>query len=60
MRAEIASFAGETPPLKNLPSTDWPAGLGAFAITVRPPPVTAPASTAYLAPMLKLGACEAR
>ena len=27
---------------------DWPAGFGALAIIVNPPPVTAPATTAYL------------
>lgn len=59
-RADRASLSGETPPSKYLPRTDWPAGLGALAMTVRPPPVTAPARTAYLAVMPRLGACEAR
>jgi len=49
MIAPNASFAGFTPPGKNLDKIDWPAGLGAFAITVNPPPVTAPATTAYFA-----------
>ena len=53
--APKASFAGLTPPGKNLERIDCPAGLGAFAITVRPPPVTAPATTAYLAEMEKSG-----
>ena len=48
MRAPIASFPGLTPPSKYRPRIDWPAGLGALAMTVRPPPVTAPATTAYL------------
>ena len=38
----------------------WPAGVGAFAITVSPPPVTAPATTAYLAASLKPGTSVAR
>ena len=33
---------------KYLLKIDIPAGLGAFAITVRPPPVTAPATKATL------------
>src|SRR5574340_383031 len=28
----------------------WPAGFGAFAMMVKPPPVTAPATSAYLNP----------
>ena len=34
-------------PGKNFERIAWPAGFGAFAITVKPPPVTAPATTAY-------------
>ena len=45
-RAASASFAGETPPLKKRPRIACPAGLGALAMTVNPPPVTAPATTA--------------
>jgi len=51
---------------KYFDSKFWPAGLGAFAITVNPPPVTAPATTAYLnfsaviESILKLGTCEAK
>ena len=41
---------GEIPFLKCLFKMLWPAGLGALAITVRPPPVTAPATTAYSSP----------
>lgn len=41
------NFKGDTPPSKYLLRILWPAGLGALAITVRPPPVTAPATTAY-------------
>ena len=55
MIAPNASFAGFTPPGKNLDKIDWPAGLGAFAITVNPPPVTAPATTAYFAEIAKSG-----
>ena len=33
---------------KNDFSSDIPAGFGALAITVKPPPVTAPETTAYL------------
>ncbi len=55
MIAPNASFAGFTPPGKNLDKMDWPAGLGAFAITVNPPPVTAPATTAYFAEIAKSG-----
>src|SRR5690606_5554280 len=43
-----ASLPGETPSPKNRLRRAWPAGFGALAMTVRPPPVTAPASTAYL------------
>ena len=53
--APKANFAGFTPPGKNLDRIDCPAGFGAFAITVRPPPVTAPATTAYLAVIEKFG-----
>ncbi len=41
---------GEMPVLKCLFSMLCPAGFGALAITVRPPPVTAPATTAYSNP----------
>ena len=41
---------GEMPFSKCLFRMLWPAGLGALAITVRPPPVTAPATTAYSNP----------
>ena len=34
---------------------DRPAGLGALAITVKPPPATAPATTAYLSASVKFG-----
>src|SRR5437899_12688853 len=53
-------FSGEMPSGKNLERMDWPAGLGAFAITVKPPPATAPATTAYLRGSVKLGTCAAR
>src|SRR5215468_3758581 len=50
----------ETPSGKNLARIDWPAGFGAFAITVKPPPATAPATTAYLRGSVKFGTWEAR
>jgi hypothetical protein len=40
--------------------SDWPAGFGAFAITVRPQPLTAPAMTAYLSVGEKPGTSDAR
>jgi len=39
---------------------DCPVRFGAFAMTVRPPPVTAPAMTACLSSSLRLGMREAR
>ena len=51
---------GFTPCVKNLQRIDCPAGLGALAITVKPPPVTAPATTAYLEASAKLGTSVAR
>jgi hypothetical protein len=33
---------GKIAPSKKRPSSAWPAGFGAFAITVNPPPTTAP------------------
>ena len=47
--------AGETPLSKYCFSREIPAGLGAFAMMVNPPPVTAPATTAYLSPSLNPG-----
>ncbi len=38
---------GEIPFLKYIFSIDLPAGFGALAITVKPPPVTALTTTAY-------------
>ena len=43
IRAPANNNPGFTPCVKNLPRIDCPAGLGALAITVKPPPVTAPA-----------------
>ena len=37
---------GETPSGNQGERIDWPAGFGALAITVRPPPTKAPATTA--------------
>src|SRR5207248_2049430 len=54
------SRQGEMPSGKNFERMDWPAGFGALAITVRPPPATAPARTAYLKASLKPGTSEAR
>jgi len=42
-----SNFAGDMAIEKYLDRMLCPAGLGAFAITVNPPPVTAPASTAF-------------
>src|SRR5215475_13596958 len=50
----------ETPSGKNLARIDWPAGFGAFAITVKPPPATAPATTAYFSDSRKSGTSDAR
>jgi len=45
--APKSKYNGLTPLLKKRLSIDCPAGFGALAITVSPPPVTAPATTAY-------------
>ena len=60
MRAPTASLRGETPFSKYWPRMACPAGLGALAITVSPPPVTAPATTANFAVVARSGACDAR
>ena len=60
IRAPANSNPGFTPFVKNLPRIDCHAGLGAFAITVSPPPVTAPATTAYLEASAKFGTSVAR
>lgn len=52
--------SGDTPLGKWRARMDWPAGLGALAMTVRPPPATAPATTAYLNSGPKPGTKEAR
>ena len=54
-RAPSARPNGETPEGKYRWSRDWPAGFGALAITVNPPPVTAPATTAYFSGSVKPG-----
>ena len=57
---------GKICPTDGLDNKFCPAGLGALAITVNPPPVTAPATTAYLnrsaerLSILKSGTCEAK
>ena len=53
--APTARPSGETPSGKKRWSIDWPAGFGALAITVNPPPVTALASTAYFSASVKPG-----
>src|SRR5687768_10078719 len=58
--APAARPSGETESLKNFPRIETPAGLGALAMTVRPPPVTAPATTAYFISGVRLGTSEAR
>ena len=44
--APASSPRGEIPSSKKRPSNAWPAGFGAFAITVNPPPTTAPCTMA--------------
>ncbi len=58
--APSARPSGETPSRKYPERIDCPAGFGALAITVRPPPVTAPATTAYFNPSVKCGASVAK
>jgi hypothetical protein len=61
MIAATNSPSGETPPSPNsLPKIACPTGFGAFAITVNPPPVTAPAMTAYFNSAEKFGTNDAR
>ena len=40
--APASSPIGKIAPSKKRPSSAWPAGFGAFAMTVSPPPTTAP------------------
>ncbi len=40
--APASNPIGKIAPSKKRPSSAWPAGFGAFAITVNPPPTTAP------------------
>lgn len=47
INAARASLPGEIVPPNALAKMLWPAGFGALAITVSPPPTTAPATTAY-------------
>src|SRR5688572_13836830 len=53
--APAKSPIGRIESLKNRLSKDAPAGFGAFAITVRPPPTTAPATTAYFSCSVSVG-----
>lgn len=48
------------PSPKRDPKIDIPAGFGALAITVKPPPVIAPAITAYLSEEDKSGTTVAK
>jgi hypothetical protein len=63
----VGTIAASTSPLGEMPSfpkagarIDCPAGFGALAITVNPPPVTAPATTAYFKAGVNPGTSEAR
>ena len=47
-RAQTRSRPPETPPGNHGAKMDWPAGFGALARTVSPPPAKAPAITACL------------
>ena len=60
IRAPANNNTGFTPCVKNLLRIDCPAGLGALAMTVKPPPVTAPATTAYFEASAKFGTSVAR
>ena len=51
---------GRMAPPKKRPSSAWPAGFGALAITVSPPPVTAPCTTASFDPSSSDGTSVAR
>jgi hypothetical protein len=60
-RAPRKRYRGKIPASpKRDPRIDWPAGFGEFAITVSPPPVTAPAITTYLKTSGSPGTREAR
>src|SRR5215475_11963462 len=60
MSAPKNNFPAEMPSGKNLERMDWPAGFGALAMTVNPPPATAPATTAYFNDSRKSGTSDAR
>ena len=60
IKADKNSSTGETPPLKYGPNTAMPAGFGAFAITVNPPPAIAPDMTKYFMESEKFGTSEAK
>ena len=47
-KAQRARRRGDTPEENHGPKMAKPAGLGAFAMTVNPPPASAPETTAYL------------
>jgi hypothetical protein len=48
------------PLLKKRARIAWPAGLGALAMTVKPPPANAPATTQYFIESFKVGTNVAR
>ena len=54
-RAAMQMLPGETSSSKKVFRMLSPAGLGALAITVNPPPATAPATTEYFAASEKSG-----
>jgi len=53
-------FSAQGTPGKNFAKRDCPAGLGALAMTVNPPPASAPATMAYLIESLRPGTSVAR
>ena len=55
IKADAIKETGDIPFLKYFFKIDCPAGFGAFAMIVSPPPVTAPVTTAYLRESDKLG-----
>src|SRR4029077_9223070 len=60
-KAPRKRYSGEIPASPNRDARmDWPAGFGELAITVSPPPVTAPAITTYLSASENPGTRDAR
>ena len=56
--APASNPSGTIAPSKKRPSSAWPAGFGAFAITVNPPPTTAPCTTASFSSSPRFGRCK--